>query len=93
MVAQAVRAVLGQSPRYRHTTEQGTCFVTNVRPHWWVLGTAMTIDLQPSGTRTQVSVSTRSQWFIVGDVFDYYSGYIHDFLGHLMARVGEQTSH
>ena len=92
-VAQAARAVLGQSPQYRRTVEQATRFETNVRPHWWLLGTAMTIDLQPDGARTRVSVATRSQSFIVGDVFGYYRGYIHEFLGRLMVRLREQTPH
>ena len=73
--------------------QQGTRFVTNVRPHWWLLGTAMTVDLQPSGTGTRVSVTTRSQWFIVGDVFNYYNRYIHDFLGQLKAQLKNQPSH
>jgi hypothetical protein len=91
LVAQAVRAVLHQSPPYHRTNEQGTRFVTSVRPHWWLLGTAMTVDLQPSGTTTRVSVTTCSQWFIVGDVFNFYNRYIHDFLDHLKARLHDQT--
>jgi len=91
LVVQAVRAVLLQSPAYRRTSEQEMRFTTNVRPHWWLLGTDMTIDLHPGVHGTRVSVSTRSQWFITGDVFDCYNHYIREFLYHLQTQLQGKT--
>ena len=80
-VASAVREVFAQRPPYRQVneTEKDAAFKTNVRPHWWLLGTEMTIQLQPSSGGTQVVAQTKSQWFIVGDVFGFYNRYIRDF--------------
>ena len=80
-VAAAVRVVLSRRPPYVRTieTERDTAFKTSVKPSWWLLGTDMTVELQPSPTGTQVLAKTKSQWFIVGDVFEYYSGYLRDF--------------
>ena len=80
-VAAAVRVVLSRRPPYIHATEtqRDTRFKTNVKPSWWLLGTDMTIELQPSPTGTQVVAKTASQWFILGDVFDFYNRYLCDF--------------
>ncbi|MGH7963139.1 MAG: hypothetical protein ACRERD_15130 [Candidatus Binatia bacterium] len=80
-VAAAVRAVLSHRPPYvsMTETERDTAFETNVKPSWWLLGTDMTVVLQPLPTGTQVVAKTKSQWFIYGDVFDYYNGYLRDF--------------
>ncbi len=40
----------------------------------------MTVQLQPSQDGTLVFAKTESQWFIYGDVFDYYNRYLLDFL-------------
>lgn len=88
-VANGVRTVLGKKPPYRTTIEvtKDTLFKTNVKPCWWLMGTNMTIKLQPSSDRTQVVVETRSQWFIIGDIFDYYNRYIRDFLRDLENQI------
>lgn len=80
-VAAAVRAVLSHRPPYisMAETERDTAFETNVKPSWWLLGTDMTVELKPSPTGTEVVAKTKSQWFIFGDVFDYYNGYLRDF--------------
>ena len=92
MVANAVRAVLIRKPPYRNTIEvsKDTLFKTNVKPSWWLMGTDMTIKLQPSSNRTQVVVETQSQWFVFGDVFDCYNRYILDFLRNLQNQIQKQ---
>lgn len=89
VVAAAVRVVLSRHPPYIHTTEtqRDTTFKTNVKPSWWLLSTDMTIELQPSPTGTQVVAKTVSQWFILGDVFDYYGRYLRDFFRDVRAEL------
>lgn len=86
-VAQGVRTVLAQAQRYRKTVEtrRDALFLTNVRPPWgllkWlILGTEMTIELQPSSTGTKLTATTKSQSYITGDVLNFYEQYIRDFL-------------
>jgi hypothetical protein len=88
-VANGVRAVLVKKPPYRNTIEvaKDTLFKTNVKPSWWLMGTNMTIKLQPSSDRTQVVVETRPQWFITGDIFGCYNRYIRDFLRDLQNQI------
>ncbi|SRR6266851_4175217 len=88
-VASAVRAVLARRPPYLQTseTEKDAVFKANVRPHWWLLGTDMTIQLQSSSGGTQVVVKTRSQSYIWGDVFNFYNRYIRDFLRDLRTEL------
>lgn len=94
VVASAVRAVLSHRPPYIQTseTERDVSFKTNVRPSWWLLGTGMTIQLQPSSGGTQVVAKTQSQSFIFGDVFDFYNRYIRDFLRDLRAELQRQRA-
>lgn len=91
-VARAVRTVLVRRPPYTHTSERekDAVFQTNVKPRWWPIGTEMTIQLQPSSGGTQVSVKTESQLFIMGDIFDYYSRYIREFLRDLRTELQRQ---
>jgi hypothetical protein len=94
-VASAVRTVLSRRPPYVKLaeTEEGNAFETNVKPSWWLLGTDMTIELQPIPTGTQIIAQTKSQFFIFGDVFDYYNGYLCDFFRDVRAVVqAEQSS-
>ena len=88
-VAAAVRAVLSRRPPYVHMTEtqSDTTFNTNVKPSWWLLGTDLTIELQGSPTGTQVVAKTTSQWFILGDVFNYYNRYLRDFFIDVRAEL------
>ncbi len=89
VVAGVVRAVFAHRPPYVQTreTDRDLIFKTNVKPSWWLLGTEMTIQLQPSSGGTQVSTMTKSQWFILGDVFNLYNGYIRDFLRDLRTEL------
>ncbi len=89
IVAGAVRIVLTKRPPYFKTGEmdEGMFFSTNVRPKWWLLGTDMTIQLQPLSGGTEVVANTNSQWFIMGDVFGYYNRYIRDFLRDLRIEL------
>ena len=84
-VAQAVRSVLKRRPPYFQTAELEVdrCFRTNVRPCWLLLGTEMTIRLEEKVSGTHVNAITKSQWFIMGDVFNYYNRYLRDFLQEL----------
>jgi hypothetical protein len=88
-IAEAIQEVLTKHPPYRNTIEieAGAVFKTNVKPSWWLLGTNMTIQVQPSTENTQVVVSIKSQWFITGDVFNYYNRYINDFLDALRTKL------
>jgi len=92
VVASAVRTVLARRPPYVRAdeVEKDAVFKTNVRPSWWLLGTVMTIHLQPSSGGTQVVADTKSQFFIMGDVFGYYNRYIRDFLGALRSELQSQ---
>lgn len=94
-VADAVRAVLARSSAYRETMEidKATLFKTKVKPRnrflgWLLLSTDMTVKLGPIGLAgTQVVVSTTSQWYITGDIFNVYERYIQDFLRDLRHQV------
>jgi hypothetical protein len=88
VVEQARKILLG-NPAYKNTKEQDKgCFVTNVNPSWWLLGTAMTVRITGGeDSTTIVQVSTKSQPFIMGDVFDYYNRYIQEFLSALQQTV------
>ena len=90
-IASAVRLVLARGPHYVLTseTEKDAVFKTNVKPSWWLLGTDMTIHLQPSSGGTQVVATTESQGFIRGDVFNFYNHYIQDFLRDLRTESQE----
>ena len=89
IIADAVRIVLSRCSHYVGTTEtkKNSIFDTNVRPSWWLLGTDMTIELQSSSSGTVLIARTTSQWFIMGDVFNYYNRYLHDFFGDVKAEL------
>ena len=81
-----------QTYSYQGTVEgqDGMRITTTVRPRLWplLLSTRLSIDLDPDSAGTRVSVQTRSQWFIIGDVFDMYRGYIRD----LLEAVGDKVA-
>ena len=95
-VADAVRAILTRYPAYRETieTDKDGLFKTKVKPRfkplgWLMLSTDMTIELQPlvGVGGTKVIVTTKSQWYITGDIFDIYRRYLRDFLKDLGKEV------
>jgi hypothetical protein len=85
-VAQAVRTVLerGQANyRYRETAiiGDGMKIETKIVPlHPRFLSTKMVIELNSEGSHGRISIQTHSQWYIMGDIFDMYRGYIRDLL-------------
>ena len=88
MVANTLAAILneGQSAyQYRDSqfSESGMSIATVVRPNWWLLlSTAMYIDIESrEANLSVVTVRTKSQWFILGDIFNFYRGYLNDVLG------------
>jgi len=89
IVAEAVRNVFKADSHYRNTIEhtKNCLFTTNVKPHWYVLGTNMSINLEDTNTGTLVTVQTKSQFFIYGDVFASYNRLIQGFLRSLNAEV------
>jgi hypothetical protein len=91
-VASAVRTVLSSRPPYVKTseTEKGAMFKTNVKPSCLLLGTDMTIQLQPSSGGTQIIAKTQSQFFILGDIFNCYNRYIENFLRDLRTELQRQ---
>jgi hypothetical protein len=93
IVADAVRVVLSRCPQYVSTTEtkKDSIFDTNVRPSWWLLGTDMTIELQSSSSGTLLIARTTSQWFIMGDVFNYYNRYLRDLFGNVKAELQRRS--
>ena len=93
-VASAARTVLARRPPYVHTTEteKDAVFKAHVKPRWWLLATEMTVQLQASSGGTQVVVKTESQWFIMGDIFNYYNRYIRDFLRDLRTELQRQRA-
>ena len=90
LVRGAIQTVLakgGSSYRYDKSTldKDSDCFKAVIVPSLWplLLSTKISICTVPEKTTTKVIVETCSQWFILGDIFNYYTGYITDFLNAL----------
>jgi hypothetical protein len=92
VVARATRSVLSRRPQYVRSdeVEADAVFNANVRPSWLMLGTDMKVELQPFPAGTQVLVETKSQFYIMGDVFGFYEGYIQSFLSDLRIELRRQ---
>jgi hypothetical protein len=92
VVAGAIRSVLNRGPQYMRSdeVESGAVFSTNVRPTWLLLGTDMKVELQPAAAGTEVLVETKSQFYILGDVFGFYEGYIQSFLSDVRRELRRQ---
>ena len=93
-VVKATRSVLSRRPQYVHSSEveADAVFSVNVRPNWLLLGTEMKVELEPFSAGTQVLVETKSQFFIMGDVFGFYDGYIQSFLSDLRMELRRQST-
>jgi hypothetical protein len=96
-VVAGLRSVLAQRP-YRGTTEGPEVgrFQTTVKTgsRWLdpvTLGTDLEVWLTDLGDKTQVSVRTRSQSLIAGDVFGMYDRYIQGLLTNLRATLSSQS--
>ena len=89
------RDILNRNPVYRNTTEEqsGAVFITTVKPvvkpDWLLLGTKMIVQLDGTETTSTAKVSTVSQWFIMGDVLNYYNRYMSEFLAALREAVNK----
>ena len=88
-VSFATRAILSRKPPYEETTEENSpnVFTTTIRPSLLMLSTNMVVTITQTAQGTQVEARTKSQWFILGDVFDYYNKYLTDFFEALRAEV------
>jgi hypothetical protein len=82
-----VSPVLSEHSEYRSSqgSDDGKFVVRVKRPGF--LSTPMTIELQEREGNTAVRVTTKSQRFIVGDVFGYYARDIREFLARLREEV------
>jgi hypothetical protein len=81
---------------YKHTESEidPTRFKTVVTPKLWplLLTTRMTISVESRQPAvTVVSVRTQSQWYIFGDIANFYRGYIHDLFESLQRSLGQAT--
>lgn len=92
-VAAGLRFVLAQRP-YRGTSEDPEAgrFQTTVKTgaRWLdplTMGTDLEVWLSDWGDKTQVTVRTRSQSLVIGDVFGMYDRYIQGLLNDLRVRV------
>ncbi len=87
-VSRIVAQVLADGQRdysYIDTTfsESQTSATTTIRPNcWpWYLSTRFSIDIEKlDDQRSTVRARTESQRFLLGDVFNFYGGYLSDFL-------------
>lgn len=89
IVAKAVRSVLRGAARYGSLVEhkENCLFTTYVKPYWWALGTRMSISLEDTESGTRVTVQTKSQIFILGDIFNAYNHWIQAFLNDLRIAI------
>lgn len=89
-VIAAAREVFSKPP-YRHMREvsSGGGMTVVVQPRWWMLPTTLVIEAKQEGEGSCVVARTTSQWFIYGDVLDYYHRYILNALGGIASRLGE----
>ena len=83
---------VGQAARsYRHARPLtgGGGWEMSVRPHWYLLPTRLRAEVSGSGQRSELCVSTSSQWFIVGDVFNFYGRYVDAFIADVGRRFAQ----
>jgi hypothetical protein len=92
-VASIVRQVL-ERPPYTHTREQeqAVLFKTKIKPNWLYMPTEMTVHLQPSSGRTRILAEIKSQWWIMGDVYEIYTRYLREFLREVELEYLRQKS-
>jgi hypothetical protein len=85
----SVNEVLNKNPSYKNprVSSNGTVYEVTIRPNPFLLGTTMKISLERRDSTTKIKVSTKSQWWILGDAFGFYDRYIIDFLDLVRARA------
>jgi len=97
-VMKIIRAILmrGQADyKYENTVESGEAltFKTIIKPSRpLLLSTKMQIQIEGMDSKTKVVVETKSQWFIFGDIADFYGGYIRDIFGSIHSEKMVQQS-
>jgi hypothetical protein len=81
-IAAAIRWILSMNPPYHHTREivKDAEFKANIQPNWLFWHTEILVRLQVQNNRTRVLADTKSQWFILVDMLDFYNRYLRDFM-------------
>jgi hypothetical protein len=82
LVLNTIEQILPETDGYRQTSVNGdsATVTTLITPGFPLLSTKMTLHLHTVAGQTYVQVTTRSQWYILGDVFNMYNGQIDQFL-------------
>ncbi|MCP4598644.1 hypothetical protein [Neptuniibacter sp.] len=57
----------------------------------FTLSTQLKITIQDKGDSTVVTAYTTSQWFIIGDIFNYYRKYIRDLFRSIEIKIKRQA--
>lgn len=92
-IADIILSVLAKDrPSYRYTDvveHSQLHWTTRIKPIGWPLLLSTHVDVHCVGTDggSRVTVRTRSQFYIMGDVFNFYRGYIRD----LLAAIDEEA--
>lgn len=89
LVLHAIEQILREQALYRQSNmnPDTATVTTTITPGFPLLSTKMVIHLRAEAAQTQVEVITRSQWYILGDMFNMYTGYINQFLQELTILV------
>ncbi len=82
LIMHAIEQILRAQALYRQTNinRDTSTVTTTITPGFPLLSTKMIVHLRSGANQTQVDVLTRSQWYILGDIFNLYNGYIDRFL-------------
>jgi hypothetical protein len=85
----AVKEVASEERAYMSIVSlpSGNAWEMVIRPNWWTIPTRMNVEVQEANGRSKIIVSTRSQWFIIADLFGFYVGYIDRFIAAVEARI------
>lgn len=88
-VVAAVRAAARRRSCYRRVAEApgGSRLAITVRDHWAMLPTSMCAEVVRAGEVTVLSLSTRSQWFVIGDIFNCYNRMLDRFVADVRAHL------
>ncbi len=82
LIMHAIEQILRAQALYRQTNinRDTSTVTTTITPGFPLVSTKMTVQLRPVADQTFVQVTTHSQWYIGGDIFRMYDGYINRFL-------------
>lgn len=98
-VVDALAATLDEGQKaYQYTetevSESGMSVAAVIKPNSWplLMSTRLSVHIgRQSDDFTLVTAKTKSQWFIFGDVLNYYNGYLDDLIGSLERRCSESA--